>query len=61
MPLEWAIIFLGTIAAAVYFSYNAGLKEGVTEATLLTLAQLESQNIIKFDANGNIKPVQKSE
>lgn len=61
MPLEWAIIFLGTIAAAVYFSYNAGLKEGVTEATFLTLAQLESQNIIKFDSNGNIKPVQKSE
>ena len=56
MPIEWAIIFLATIAASVYFSYNSGLKTGVTEATLLTLAQLEGQGIIKFDDDGNIQP-----
>ena len=55
MPIEWAVIFLGTIAACVYFSYNAGLKTGVTEATILTLAQLEDQGLIHFDVNGNIK------
>ena len=55
MPIEWAIIFIGTIAAAVYFSYNAGLKQGVTDATLLTLSRLEDQGLIHFDSNGTIK------
>jgi len=55
MPIEWVIIFLGTIVAAVYFSYNSGMKEGVEQATVLTLAQLESQGLIHFDSRGNIK------
>lgn len=55
MPLEWAIIFFGTIVACVYFSYNAGLREGVETATVLTLAQLEGQGLIHFDSKGNIK------
>ena len=55
MPIEWAIIFFGTIAACVYFSYNEGMKKGVEEATLLTLAQLETQGLIHFDSRGNIK------
>lgn len=59
MPIEWAIIFLGTIVACVYFSYQSGLKEGVTIATELTLAHLEQIKIIKFDKNGNIQPVKK--
>lgn len=57
MPLEWTIIFLGTISACVYFSWNSGFKRGVTEATELTLAQLELQKIIKIE-DGEIKPVQ---
>lgn len=55
MPIEWAIIFIGTIIASVFFSYNAGVKEGVETATVLTLAQLEGQGLIHFDSNGNIK------
>ena len=55
MPLEWAIIFLGTIVAAVYFSYNSGLKEGVMQATILTLQTLESDGLIHTDSNGDIK------
>lgn len=55
MPIEWAIIFLGTISASVYFSYNEGLKTGVAEATILTLSQLEDQGLIHFDINGKIK------
>ena len=55
MPIEWAIIFMGTIAACVYFSYDAGMRKGVEEATLLTLAQLETQGLIHFDKDGIIK------
>jgi len=55
MPLEWAIIFLGTIIASVYFSYSSGLKAGVTTATILTLEQLESAGLIHTDSHGNIK------
>lgn len=55
MAIEWAIIFLGTIISCVYFSYNAGMKEGVETATVLTLAQLEGQGLIHFDSHGNIK------
>jgi hypothetical protein len=55
MPIEWAIVFLGTIVAAVYFSYNSGLKEGVTTATILTLETLESDGLIHTDSNGDIK------
>lgn len=55
MPVEWAITFLGTIVAAVYFSYNSGLKEGVTTATILTLETLESDGLIHTDSNGDIK------
>lgn len=55
MPFEWAITFLGAIVAAVYFSYNSGLKEGVTKATVLTLDHLESEGLIHTDCHGNIK------
>jgi uncharacterized protein YjiK len=61
MPIEWAIIFLGTIVAAVYFSYNSGMKYGVQTATLLTLAKLESEGLIHFNENGNIRSGRKSE
>lgn len=55
MPIEWAIIFLGTIAASVYFSYQSGIKEGVELATVLTLSKLEDEGLIHFDNRGNIK------
>ena len=55
MPIEWAIIFLGTIAGCVYFSYQAGIKEGVEVATQLTLVHLEGEGLIHFDKDGNIK------
>jgi uncharacterized protein YjiK len=61
MPIEWAIIFIGTIVAAVYFSYNSGIKYGVQTATLLTLAKLESEGLIHFNENGNIRSGRKSE
>lgn len=55
MAIEWSIIFLGFIIACVYFSYHAGMKEGVEVATVLTLQQLEGQGLIHFDSNGTIK------
>lgn len=55
MAIEWAIIFLGCISACVYFSYHAGMKEGVEVATQLTLVHLEGEGLIHFDGNGNIK------
>lgn len=55
MPIEWAIIFMGTIAASVYFSYQSGIKEGVELATVLTLTKLEDEGLIHFDNHGNIK------
>ena len=55
MPIEWAIIFFTTISACVYFSYQAGIKEGVETATLLTLSHLENEGLIHFDSNGTIK------
>lgn len=58
MPIEWAIIFIGVICASVYFSFMSGFKKGIEEATILTIAQLESQKIIKI-VDGEIKPVQK--
>lgn len=54
MPIEWAITFLGTIVASVYFSYNSGLKAGVTEATSLTLEHLMSEGLIHFSKSGKI-------
>ena len=55
MPIEWALIFIGTIIACVYFSYNSGMKHGVETATILTLSHLEDKGLIHFDNNGNIK------
>jgi len=55
MPIEWAVVFLGTIIACVYFSYNAGRKQGISDATLLTLATLEIEGLIHFDNRGNIQ------
>lgn len=54
MPIEWAVLFLGTIVACVYFSYNSGLKQGVTDATVLTLAHLEAEGLIHFSNSGKI-------
>lgn len=61
MPIEWAIIFLSVIVACVYFSYNSGLREGVAEATILTLEHLKSEGLIQIDQDGNIKPGVKNE
>jgi hypothetical protein len=55
MPIEWAIAFLGTIVACVYFSYQSGMKDGVETATILTLAKLEDEGLIHFDSSGTIK------
>jgi len=55
MGIEWAIIFLGCISACVYFSYQAGIKEGVEVATQLTLVHLEGEGLIHIDNDGNIK------
>lgn len=54
MPIEWAIIFFGSIAGCGYFSYQAGIKEGVEVATQLTLAHLETMGLIYFDNDGKI-------
>ena len=61
MPIEWAIIFFGTIIAAVYFSYNSGMKFGVETATILTLAKLEEEGLIHFTKSGKIKSGPKTE
>jgi hypothetical protein len=55
MPIEWAIIFMGTIASCVYFSYQSGITKGVELATVLTLSKLEDEGLIHFDNNGTIK------
>jgi hypothetical protein len=55
MPIEWAIAFLGTIVASVFFSYNSGIKNGVEQATILTLARLENDGLIHFANDGTIK------
>ena len=54
MSIEWMIIFMGTIAACAYFSYNAGADsavEGTVESVLNTLAQAD---LIDVDDEGNI-------
>ena len=61
MPIEWSIIFLSTIVAAVYFSYQSGLKEGVETATVLTLSHLEDKGLIHFTKSGIIKSGPKTE
>lgn len=55
MGIEWAFIFMGTIVACVYFSYNSGMRQGVETATVLTLAHLESEGLIHFTESGKIK------
>lgn len=55
MGVEWAIVFLGTIFACVYFSYNSGMRSGIETATILTLAKLESEGLIIFEEDGTIK------
>lgn len=61
MPIEWALGFIGVIIAAVYFSYNSGVKYGVHTATLLTLAKLEDEGLIHFTKSGRIMSGPKKE
>lgn len=55
MPVEWAIIFLGSIIACAYFSYQSGQKNGIELATILTLEKLESEGLIHFGKDGKIQ------
>jgi len=49
MPIEWGIIFLGTIAAAAYFSYQSGHQKGIRDGIESTLDQLAAQGVIEFE------------
>lgn len=48
MPIEWTIIFLGTIAASVYFSYRNGYDAGIEEGVRSTLQNLEKDGVIEL-------------
>ena len=61
MPIEWALIFVGVVFAAVYFSYQSGVKFGVETATVLTLAKLEEEGLIHFTKSGRIVSGPKTE
>lgn len=61
MPIEWVIVFFSTIIAAVYFSYNSGVRFGIETATVLTLAKLEEEGLIHFTKSGSIKSGPKTE
>lgn len=54
MPMEWVIIFLGTIAMSVYFSWKSGFNTGVVEATEFTLTRLEEMGLINVEEDGTI-------
>ena len=49
MPIEWGIIFLGTIAAAAYFSYKSGYREGAADGVDTLLHSLAAQGIIEIE------------
>jgi len=49
MPIEWGIIFLGTIAASAYFSYKSGYREGAADGVDTLLQSLEEQGIIEVE------------
>jgi hypothetical protein len=55
MPIEWAIAFLSTIVAAVYFSFQSGMKTGIHAATWATIYRLEDEGLIIFEEDGTIK------
>jgi len=61
MPIEWMMIFVGTIFAAVYFSYNSGVRFGIETATVLTLAKLEQEGLIHLNESGIIESGPKTE
>ena len=49
MPIEWGIIFLGTIAASAYFSYKSGFSAGTEFGVDTLLTDLESRGIIELE------------
>ena len=49
MPIEWSIIFLGTIAASAYFSYKSGFKSGAEFGVDTLLQDLEAKGIIELE------------
>jgi len=49
MPIEWGIIFLGTIAASAYFSFLAGRKSGIEEGVDTILQSLAAQGVIELE------------
>jgi len=49
MPIEWSIIFLGTIAASAYFSFLAGRKSGIEEGVDTILHSLAAQGVIELE------------
>ncbi len=49
MPIEWGIIFLGTIAASAYFSYKSGYREGAADGVDTLLHSLAAQGIIEIE------------
>jgi hypothetical protein len=49
MPIEWGIIFTGTVFMAAYFSYRAGHRAGMDDGIDSTLTSLEAQGIIELE------------
>lgn len=59
MPVEWMIIFMGTIAACAYFSYQRGVSVGQENAVDSVLYTLSAARIIDMDDDGNITAAKK--
>jgi hypothetical protein len=49
MPIEWGIIFLGTIAASAYFSFKAGYKSGAEFGVETVLETLAENGVIELE------------
>jgi hypothetical protein len=49
MSIEWQIIFLATIAASAYFSYQTGHKHGISDGIESCLDQLAAQGVIELE------------
>jgi len=49
MSFEWGILFLGTIAAASFFSYRSGYKEGAEFGMETIIHNLAEKGIIDLD------------
>jgi len=59
MPVEWMIIFMGTIAACAHFSYQRGERAGQENAVDSVLYTLSAANLIDMDDDGNITAAKK--